>query len=206
MYVKDYWPSVGMIRISDALNEDKTMFRSFTMRIIALALGTAIAVGPVVATEDEAPSLWPHWRMEHMMSGDWGPGGAMGWGRQDGMLDHLDGRLAYMRTEIKITPEQAAAWTEFESAVKSSATAHNDMMLSMREGFKSGSMFDKPLPDRLSWHVSQLEGRLAQMKSVKVAVDKLYVLLMPEQKAAADDVFLPMMGMGMGRGQHMMRW
>lgn len=71
---------------------------------------------------------------------------------------------------------------------------------------KTGSIIDQPLPDRLSWHVSQLEDRLAQVKSVKTAVDKLYVVLTAEQKAAADDVFLPMMDMGMGRGGHMMRW
>jgi hypothetical protein len=158
-----------------------------------------------MAAEDGS-STWPFWRMDHMMSGDWGQGGAMGWWRPEGMLDRLDGRLAYMRTELKIAPEQVAAWDEFANAVKSLAAAHNGMMLAMEDAFKTGGVLDKPLPERLSWHISQLELRLVQMKSTKAAVDKLYAVLTPKQKLAADDVFLPMMGMGMGRNQHMMRW
>ena len=42
--------------------------------------------------------------------------------------------------------------------------------------------------------------RLEQVKQVKAAVDKLYATLSDEQKKAADDIVLPMMGMGMGRG------
>jgi hypothetical protein len=53
-----------------------------------------------------------------------------------------------------------------------------------------------------------MEARLAQIKSVKVAADDLYAVLTNEQKAAADDVVLPLTGLGMGRsqGRHMMRW
>ena len=182
------------------------MGRSFATGILIAALGASITVGTAAAAEDETRSDWSVWGMDHMMSGNWGPGSAMGWWQPDGMLDRLDGRLAYMKTELKITPEQAGAWEEFAQVVKSSAAAHNEMMLSMKEGFKTGGIFDQPLPDRLAWHVSQLEVRLAQMKSVKAAVDKLYVVLTAEQKVAADDVFLPMMGMGMGRSRHMMRW
>lgn len=174
------------------------MFRSLLVSCCAAALYASMVSLPVEA--EDASSGWPHWGMERMMSGDWGAGGMMGWGRSDGMLDRVDGRLAYMKTELRITGDQAAAWSEFESAVKQSAEAHNQMMLSMRQEFKPGGIFEKPLPERLSWHVSQLEGRLKQLQSLKAAVDKLYKVLTPDQMKAADEVFLPMMGMGMGRG------
>jgi len=53
-----------------------------------------------------------------------------------------------------------------------------------------------------------MEARLAQIKSIKAAADDLYAALTDEQKAVADDVVLPLTGIGMGRGQgrHMMRW
>jgi hypothetical protein len=188
------------------IGEVEAMGRSFATDILVTALGASVAVGAAAATEDETRSHMPLWGMEHMMSGDGGPGGAMPLGHPEGMLDRLDSRLVNMKAELKITPEQATAWEEFAKTVRLSAAAHNGMMLSMREGFKTGSIFDKPLPERLSWDVSQLEARLAQMKSVKAAVDKLYMVLTAEQKLAADDVFLPMMGMGMAPGQHMMRW
>lgn len=179
------------------------MFRLFSSSLLILALGTAVMSGPAMADD---PSLEPYWGIERMMGGDWGAGGAMGWWRPDGMLDRLDGRLAYMKAELKITSEQASAWNEFEATVKSSAIDHNSMMLSMRDAFKAGRLLDRPLPDRLSWHIGQLETRLTQMRSVKTAVDKLYGVLTPEQKLVVDDVFPPMMGLGVGRSEHMMRW
>ena len=45
-----------------------------------------------------------------------------------------------------------------------------------------------------------LEARLEQVKNVKTAVEKLYAMLSEEQKKVADEIVLPMMGMGMGRG------
>jgi hypothetical protein len=45
-----------------------------------------------------------------------------------------------------------------------------------------------------------MEARLEQIKTVKVAVDKLYAMLDEAQKKTADDIVLPSMGMGMGRG------
>jgi hypothetical protein len=37
------------------------------------------------------------------------------------------------------------------------------------------------------------------VKAVGAAVEKLYAKLSDEQRRAADDIVLPMMGMGMGR-------
>ena len=67
---------------------------------------------------------------------------------------------------------------------------------------------DKPLPERLAFQITRMEAHLAQIKSVKTAVDGLYAVLTNEQKAVADDIVLPLTGLGMGRGQgrHMMRW
>ncbi|WP_163266921.1 Spy/CpxP family protein refolding chaperone [Chelativorans alearense] len=178
---------------------------------IGIALAAAAATSSLVsvpAAADDERGWGPRWgwSMERMMGGG-GPG-MMGWWLPDGMLDRVDGRLAYMKTELKITPDQTAAWDAFAAIVKTSTEAHNDMMRSMAEQYDDGKMFDKPLPERLAWQISQMETRLEQMKSVKTATDDLYTVLADEQKAVADDIVLPMMGMGIGRsqGRHMMRW
>lgn len=53
----------------------------------------------------------------------------------------------------------------------------------------------KPLPERLAYQQSHLEARLEQVKAVRAAVEKLYAKLSDEQRRAADDIVLPMMGM-----------
>ncbi|ORE90722.1 Spy/CpxP family protein refolding chaperone [Aurantimonas sp. 22II-16-19i] len=44
---------------------------------------------------------------------------------QDTMLHRVDGRLAFIRTELKITDAQMPAWNAFAEAVRSAAQAHN---------------------------------------------------------------------------------
>ena len=176
--------------------------------LIGVALATVAVVtvigGPAVGDER---GWWPHWGWERMIGDDWSSG-MMGWRPSDGVVDRVDGRLAYMKTELKITPEQTTAWDAFAAVVRTSANAHNDMMRSRAEDFDNGAIFDKPLPERLAFQIAGMEARLAQIKSIKAAADDLYAALTDEQKAVADDVVLPLTGIGMGRGQgrHMMRW
>lgn len=169
---------------------------------IGAALGTMAVVilisGPA-AGDDR--SWWPHWGSGRMMDDDWGPGMIGWWWSSDGVVERVDGRLAYMTTELKITSEQTAAWDAFAAVVRTSVKAHNDMMRSGTEEFEDGALFDKPLPEQLAFRITRMEAHLAQIKSVKAAVDELYAVLTDEQKAVADDVVLPLTGLGMGRGQ-----
>ena len=132
----------------------------------------------------------------------WG-GPMMGYG-PDAMLDRIDGRLAYMKTELKITDAQTAARDELAKVIHDTAETHNALMREMKKDVRSGDFFEIPLPERLTVQQTHMEARLEQIKSVKAAVDKLYALLDDDQKKTADDIVLPSMGMGMGRG--MMRW
>ena len=181
------------------------MLRSFIVGTCILLASASVAAGPAGAQDQDDWDMGPPpWHMEHMMSGDWGPGGATGWWRPQQAIDRVDGRLAYMKAELKITPEQSGAWDDFANALKSAAAAHNETVRSEVDEFRSGKLFEQSLPERLTWQISQLESRLAQAKAVKAATDKLYVVLSEEQKVAADDIVLPVMGMG--RGRHMMHW
>lgn len=173
---------------------------------------TAVAAVPALAqSDDDDRSWWPRWGMQQMMMGQWGPGmmgqrgpGMMGWGA-DQMLDRIDGRLAYLKAELKITEAQTAAWDELAAVVRATAEGHNDLMRDMMNQFRDGGV-DKPLPERLAYHETHLAARLEQVKEIRAAADKLYGVLDDEQKKSADEIVLPMMGMGMGRGPGRMRW
>lgn len=166
----------------------------------AAGLMLTVAAMPVVAgAEDKDSGWWPRWGIGRMMMGQWGMAGPMGGYDSDQMLDRIDGRLAFLKTELKITNEQAPFWDELAGVIRSTAESHNALMQDMIKQFQDGQFLKKPLPERLAYQQTHLEARLEQVKTVRAAVEKLYAKLSDEQKQAADEIVLPMMGMGMGR-------
>lgn len=179
------------------------MTLSRTGLLAAAGMLAVVLSAPVMASNDD-DGWWSRWGMGRGMMDGWGWGGPMmGYG-PDAMLDRIDGRLAYMKTELKITDAQAAAWNELAKVIRDTAETHNAMMREMMKDVRSGSFLEKPLPERLTIQEMHMEARLGQIKAVKAAVDTLYALLNESQKQTADDIVLPSMGMGMGRS--MMRW
>jgi hypothetical protein len=159
-----------------------------------------LALGGTAWADNDDGGWWSGWGMGRGMMGEhgWG-GGMMGYG-PDTMLDRVDGRLAFLKTELKITDAQSPAWDELAGVIRTTSKTHNDMMRGMMKEMHSGDFFKKRLPERLTIQQTHMEARLDQIKTVKAAVDKLYAMLDEDQKKVADDIVLPMMGMGMGRG------
>ena len=176
--------------------------------LAGLLLTAATGFSGAVLADDDDRSWGPRWGMQQMMMGQWGPSGMMGGWGADVMLDRIDGRLAYMKTELKITEAQTPAWDELATVVRETAAAHNDLMRDMMGQFGDDGDIDKSLPERLAYHETHLAARLEQVKAVSAAVDKLYSALDDEQKKSADEIVLPTMGMGMGAGRSgmMRRW
>ena len=173
----------------------------FNLRsIFAAGLMLSVVAMPVVAgAEDNDSGWWHRWGMSRMMMGQWSMGGPLGGYDLDEMLDRIDGRLAFLKTELKITDEQTPSWDELAGVIRSTAELHNALMQGMLKEFQDGEFLKKPLPERLAYQQTHLEARLEQVKTVRAAVEKLYAKLSDEQKQAADEIVLPMMGMGMGR-------
>jgi hypothetical protein len=167
--------------------------------LIATLVLTSFLGGTVLA-DDNSGGWWPQWGMGRGMMGGWGDdGGMMGYGPGT-VVDRIDGRLAFLKTELRITGAQSAAWDEMATVIRDTSETHNAMMRTMMTEMHDGSFFKKPLPERLQYQRTHMEARLEQLKSVQQAVDKLYAILDDTQRKAADDIVLPMMGMGMGRG------
>lgn len=165
-----------------------------------LAAGMMAGVLAVPALAQGQGARGQGWGMGQMMpGGGWGNGPMMSFG-PDTMLDRIDGRLAFLKTELKITEAQSAAWDAFAETVRTTSDAHNTLMQAMMEQMRDGDYFKMPLPDRLEFQQTQMEARLEQIKDLKGATDALYAVLDDGQKKAADEIVLPMMGMGMNRG------
>lgn len=174
---------------------------SKTRKSVLAAVGilTLSMCGTAWADSDEG-GWWPGWGMGRGMMGGYGwGGGMMGYGPET-MMDRVDGRLAFMKTELKITDAQSGAWDEFAKVFRQTSETHNQLMTSMMKEMQDGSFFKKPLPERLQYQQTLMESRVEDIKTIRDALDKLYKALDDSQKKSADEIVLPMMGMGMGRG------
>ncbi len=170
----------------------------------ALALATALAWTALPGwsqTMAPAPGMMfgatpPPPGMSEMM-GD-GQDGMMGMMR--GMMarrasllfDHVEGRISFLKTELKITDAQVPDWNRFADVLRSTASS----MREMHQQVMQGGGFSATLPDRLDLREKMLSAHLDALKSFRAAVEPLYKSFSDDQKKTADELmFRPMMGM-----------
>ena len=97
-------------------------------------------------------------------------------------------------------------WNKLADAIRTSAKSMKDRMQAMMAG-------DKPagtLLEHLERREQLMTARLEEIKQVKGALKDLYASLTEEQKKEADNLVLPILGMGpamgTGMGPGMMGW
>ena len=122
----------------------------------------------------------------------------MGMGDQDdrrmggmpggGMIDHMDGRIAFLRAELKITDAQAAPWDAFAKALREDAKTLNEIRGSMMQ---RAVTTPASLSDRFTMQEKILTARLDGLRSVRAALEKLEAVLTDDQKKAAGEL-IPM--------------
>jgi hypothetical protein len=131
--------------------------------------------------------------MQEMMGGHAGMMRGMmpgGFGMQDGMIgkmmapEHVEGRIAFLRTELKITDAQQPLWEAVAAALRENAHASAAMM--QQETDAGG------LPASLEERERQLSARLESLQRLRAAVEPFYASLDEAQKAAADSLMAPM--------------
>ncbi len=118
----------------------------------------------------------------------------MGMGGMFGMMDdadsHIDGRIAFLKAELKLDPDQTKLFEPVEKLLRdwtAQSAAHPrgaTMMAMMRP--------DLPLPDRLGGMETFLTQRLDAVRRLKAAIGPLYATLSPAQRQIADRFLLRM--------------
>lgn len=98
--------------------------------------------------------------------------------------------LERMKTRLKITAQQEAAWTAFATQATEQAAKMRSLMPAPADRDAAKAL---PAPERMARHTEMMSRRLAGMQAVNAAFKDLYAQLTPEQKALADQ--------GMGRMQ-----
>ena len=166
---------------------------------IAIGVGTALTLGlaaAVVNAHTHGHGYGPGWGMgggsEYGMG--YGPGagmGPMGYGPGRGMGPQsygnpaaaADARLAYLKSELKITSGQETAWKAFADQAKQQAEAMQAWMTTVQGSTQATA------PERLELRNQIMKKRQEQMEKSTAALKDLYAALTPEQKTIADQRF-----------------
>jgi hypothetical protein len=115
---------------------------------------------------------------------------ADGAGMQDGMMgkmmapEHVEGRIAFLRAELKVTEAQQPLWEAVTAALRENARGSAGMMQQEQDA--------QGLPTSLERREKLLSARLEAIRQLRAAVEPFYASLDEDQKAAADNLLMPM--------------
>ncbi len=112
-------------------------------------------------------------------------------------IDRVEGRIAFLRAELKITDAQAGAWNAFADALRANAKKLGEFRSSMMGKSGDAQQPAATMADHLDRQEQWLLARLEGTRSMKAAFTKLNEALSDEQKKTANDILPPHMGMGM---------
>ncbi len=112
-------------------------------------------------------------------------------------IDHVEGRIAFLRAELKITDAQADAWNGFADALRANAKRLAEVRASMMAKPADAQPKALTIAERLDRQEQWLQARLDGTRAMKSAFAKLNETLSDDQKKAASDLLAPHMGMGM---------
>lgn len=136
--------------------------------------------------------------MKNMMSRmsamhDMGMMGMMGRG-MGGMatIDRIEGRIAFLRAELKITDAQADAWNGFAEALRTNARKLAEVRAAKPGDGQPASTIAARLEQQEQWLSARLDGT----RAMKSAFIKLNEVLSNDQKKTADDLLAPHLGIG----------
>lgn len=101
----------------------------------------------------------------------------------------LEGRIAYLRTDLRITDVQAPAWEAFAAALRS-GREHLD---AARDSLSGANAAADPMV-RLQAYESHLMARTEAVRSTRLAFNTLFAQLDDAQKRAATTTMLPFIG------------
>jgi hypothetical protein len=99
------------------------------------------------------------------------------------MMGHLEGRIAFLKTELKITDAQLPLWNAVAEAIRANAGTLQESGGAMMAG-----MSEKALPERLAEHEKMMSAHLAAIARLRSAVIPLYQSLTHEQKKTANEL------------------
>jgi hypothetical protein len=185
-------------------NVKEAAMKSVKVLALAAAIFAAAAMLGGVDAQQTVPQQGPGYMMGPWMMG---PNGMMnkgtvgpwmmGWNGQDSymctvMTGHIEGRLAYLKTELKITDAQVSLWDAYAGAARENAQSMQERCTAMIGQAGSAGL---SLPDRLDQHEQFMAAQLDTVRAMNKTLKPLYAALDETQKQAANQLIWGPMGM-----------
>jgi hypothetical protein len=152
--------------------------------------------GSMMGQQSQGGSVMGHGMMGQggSMTGQSGMMHGMGGARGDAsmcarMTGHIEGRLAFLKAELKITSEQESLWNDYAAAVRDNAQAMTTRCASM---MSDGRKNEASLPDRLDAHEQFMAAQLDALRATSKALKPLYAALSDTQKQVANQLIRSM--------------
>lgn len=117
--------------------------------------------------------------------------GMMGGHGAAGMAQHIEGHVAFLKAELKITQAQETPWKAFADALRSSVGS----MAQMPGMPMAAAGAQTPVGQALQQKEGMLTTRLENTKRLRTAWGKLDAVLTPEQRKTADEIIGPRLAM-----------
>jgi len=112
-------------------------------------------------------------------------------------IDRIEGRIAFLRTELKITDAQTNAWNSFADALRTNAKKLGEVRTSMMSHMGAAQQQPPALTERLNLQEQWLIVRLEETRAMKPALTNLYAVLTEDQRKTANELLGLHMGLGM---------
>jgi hypothetical protein len=159
-----------------------------------VALAIAAAIGGIAVAQDQST------QQGTSRAWAWGPRGMVGYGAMgpwmmgwsgsaeamcSAMASYIEGRLAYVKAELKVTDAQESLWNANAVAARDNAKtmiARCTTMMGKRDSQMS-------LPDRLDQNEQLMAAQLDAVRAINKALRPLYSTLSDGQKKTADQLF-----------------
>jgi hypothetical protein len=100
---------------------------------------------------------------------------------------HIDGRLAFLRTELRITDAQSPLWDRVAAVLRERAAKMDATIAARRQAPSDGTRPD--LLGRLDARIRFGESRTESARAFLVAFRPLYESMSDEQKKTAEELF-----------------
>jgi hypothetical protein len=107
---------------------------------------------------------------------------------QNGMASHVEGRIAFLKAELKITDAQQSLWNAVADVIRANGKGMSSGMPMMAA--------EATLPEKLATHETMMVAHLDGLRKLKAAVEPLYAVLNADQKKTADELMLGPMAWG----------
>jgi LTXXQ motif family protein len=145
------------------------------MAAVAAMVSVAGGFGAAVAQQQNMPGA-----MDRGMSGQ-----EMTLCRMD---EHIDGQLAYLKTELKITEAQTPQWNVFANTFRADKEKNARLCRATANEESRSKMVSASLPESLGMMAARLTVRLESLRAMEAAIRPLYSILSREQKKTADEI------------------